>query len=199
MDRFLENSRLPAALRREGTIHPDEVTSAGMRIIKQAEREVFKDEIRAVKTGKELPTGSKLQALSPVLDEDGILHCDGSLHSAKCLPWETCYPIILHHNHWITTLIIKDSHEKSFQAGTNQVLAALSVQCWILSAREAVKEWEKGCVQCIRTKAIPAKQIMAPLPELRTRKSLQAFSQTSVDFGGALYLLAWRLGLCTWN
>ena len=35
-----------------------------------------------------------------------------------------------------------------------------------------------------RRKATPAKQIMAPLPELRTRKSLHAFSQTSVDFGG---------------
>ena len=35
-----------------------------------------------------------------------------------------------------------------------------------------------------RRKANPAKQIMAPLPELRTRKSLYAFSQTSVDFGG---------------
>ena len=39
-------------------------------------------------------------------------------------------------------------------------------------------------MQCRRRKTTPAKQIMAPLPELRTRMSLQAFSQTSVDFGG---------------
>ena len=39
-------------------------------------------------------------------------------------------------------------------------------------------------MQCRRRKATPAKQIMAPLPELRTRKYLRAFSQTSVDFGG---------------
>ena len=184
LDRFLENSRLLAALWREGTIQPDEVASAGMRIIKQAQQEVFKEEIRAVKTGKELPSGSKLQALKPVLDEDGILRCDGRLHFAECLPWDAHYPIILPRNHWIMTLIIKDSHEKSFHAGTNQVLAELSVQYWILSAREAVKEREKECMQCRRTKATPAKQIIAPLPELQTRKSLRAFSQTSVDFGG---------------
>ena len=184
VDCFLENSRLPAALRREGTIQPDEVASAGMRITKQAQQEVFKEEIRAVRTGRGLPSGSKLQALKPVLDEEGILRCDGRLRFAECLPWETCYPIILPGNHWITTLIIKDSHEKNFHAGTNQVLAELSVQCWILSAREAVKEWEKECMQCRRTKATPAKQIMAPLPELQTRKSVRAFSQTSVDFGG---------------
>ena len=39
-------------------------------------------------------------------------------------------------------------------------------------------------MQCRRRKATSAKQIMAPLPELRTRKSLRAFSQTSVDFRG---------------
>ena len=39
-------------------------------------------------------------------------------------------------------------------------------------------------MQCRRRKVTPAKQIMAPLPELHTRKSLRAFSQTSVDFGG---------------
>ena len=50
VDRFLENCRLPAAFRREGTIQPDEVASSGMRFIRQAQQEVFKDEIRAVKT-----------------------------------------------------------------------------------------------------------------------------------------------------
>ncbi|XP_068760335.1 uncharacterized protein [Montipora capricornis] len=103
---------------------------------------------------------------------------------ATCLPWETCYPIILPRNHWITTLIIKHAHEQNQHAGTNQVLAQLSVQYWIISAREAIREWERECMQCRRRKASPAKQIMAPLPELRTRKSLPAFSLISVDFGG---------------
>jgi len=39
-------------------------------------------------------------------------------------------------------------------------------------------------MQCRRRKASPTKQIMAPLPELRTRKSLRASSHISVDFGG---------------
>lgn len=94
------------------------------------------------------------------------------------------YSIILPRSHWVTTLIIKQAHEQTQHAGTNQVLAQLSVQCWIISAREAIKEWEKECMQCRRRKATPAQKIMAPLPELRTRKSLRAFSQTSVDFGG---------------
>jgi len=84
-----------------------------MRYIRQAQREVFAEEIRAVKARKELPSGSKLLPLRPVLDEDGVLRCDGRLRYADCLPWETRYPIILPRNHWITILIIKHAHEQN--------------------------------------------------------------------------------------
>ena len=89
-----------------------------------------------------------------------------------------------HRSHCVTKLIVKHAHEQDHHAGTNQVLAQLSAQYWIISAREAIREWEIECMQCRRRKASPSKQIMAPLPELRTRKSLRAFSHISVDFGG---------------
>ncbi|PFX14129.1 hypothetical protein AWC38_SpisGene21740 [Stylophora pistillata] len=146
--------------------------------------EVFKEEMWAVKIGRKLPSTSKMQPLKPVLDEDGVLRCDGRPRYAEYLPWETRYPIILPRNHWVTTHIIKQAHEQTRHAGSNQVLAQLSVLYSIISAREAIKEWEKDCMQCRRRKGTPAEQIMAPLPELRTRKSLRALSQTSVDFGG---------------
>ena len=118
------------------------------------------------------------------MSEDGILRCDGRLRYAEYLPWEIRYPIILPRSHWVTTLIIKQAHEQSEHGGTNQVLAQLSVQYWIISAREAIKQWERECMQCRRRKAKPARQIMVPLPKLRNQKSLRAFSQTSLDFGG---------------
>ena len=148
VDRFIENCRLPVALRREGSLLTDEVFSAGMRFIRQALEEVFKEEIRTVRAERELPSASKLQLLRPVLDEDGILRCHGRLCYAECLPWETRYPIILPHSHWVTTLIIKQAHKQTQHAGTNQVLAQLSVQYWIISAKEAIKEWERECMQC---------------------------------------------------
>ena len=85
---------------------PDEVVTSEMRYIRQAQQEVFAERIRAVKAGKLLP-------LRPVLDEDGVLRCDGRLCYADCLPWETRYPIILPRNHWITMLIIKHAHEQN--------------------------------------------------------------------------------------
>ena len=94
-DRFLENCRLPTTLRREGALKPDELTAVGMRYIRQAQQDVFAEEIRALKAGREIPGGSKLLPLRPVLDEEGVLRCDGRLRYAECLPWETRYPIIL--------------------------------------------------------------------------------------------------------
>ena len=147
-------------------------------------RESFSDEIHALKAGRQLQNGSKLLPLKPILDDDGLLGCDGQLQFADCLPWETRFPVILPRKHWVTTLIVKNAHEQCQHGGTNQVLSQISIRYWIISGREVIREWERECMLCRRRKASPASQIMAPLPELRTRLSLCAFSQTSVDFGG---------------
>ena len=184
VNRFVDNCRLPPNLRRKGPIEPEEISTAGRRFIILAQQEAFKEEIRALRAETELPSGSKLLPLRPKADEDGVLRCDGRLCYADSLPWEARYPIILLRSHWVTKLIIKDTHEQNLHGGTNQVLAQLSARYWIISAREAIRGWERECMHCRRRKATPAKQVMAPLPELRTRKSLRAFNQTSVDFGG---------------
>ena len=82
-------------------------------------------------------------------------------------------------------VIIKHYHEKGFHvAGTNQTLADLSSKYWIVSGREAVREWENQCMECRRRKGKPVSQIMSPLLEIRLRKPLKAFAQVAVDFGG---------------
>ena len=185
--RFIENCRSPLTLRKKGTLRPEEIATSEMQLIRLAQQEEFQEEIHALKSGRELPGKSKLLPLKPMLDEEGMLRCDGRLTNADCLPWDTRHPIILSRNHQTTKLIIKDSHEKSQHGGTNQVLAQLSSRYWIVSAREAIREWEKECMVCRRREVTPAKQVMAPLPGLRTQKFLRAFSQTSVDFDGPFY------------
>ncbi|PFX12663.1 hypothetical protein AWC38_SpisGene23339 [Stylophora pistillata] len=44
-----------------------------VEIRRQAQEEVFKEEMRAVKAGRELPSTSKMQPLKPVLDEEEVL------------------------------------------------------------------------------------------------------------------------------
>ena len=48
------------------------------------------------------------------------------------------------------------------------------------------------CNECRRRKAKAAKQIMAPLPQIRLRLSLRPFAQTAVDFGGPFVTIQGR-------
>ena len=153
VNRFVDNCRLPPNLRTKGPIEPEEISTAGRRFIILAQQEAFKEEIRALRAETELPSGSKLLPLRPKADEDGVLRCDGRLCYAESLPREARYPIILPRSHWVTKLIIKDTHEQNLHGGTNQVLAQLSARYWIISAREAIRGWERECMHCRRRKA----------------------------------------------
>lgn len=99
VNRFLVNCGLPSTLCKKGALRPEEIVTSEMHLIRLARR-------------------SKLWPLKPILDEGGILKCDGRLRNADSLPWEIHHPIILPRNHQITKLIIKDSHEKNQHGGT---------------------------------------------------------------------------------
>ena len=93
----------------------------------------------------------------------------------------------------MTKLIVKHYHEKGKHAsGTNQTLAASSTRFWIKTGREKIRKREKKCNVCRRRKAKAAKQVMAPLPQIRLRLSLRVFAQTAVDFGGPFITIQGR-------
>ena len=53
-----------------------------------------------------------------------------------------------------------------------------------MQGREEIREWEHQCYECRRRKAKAGNQIMAPLPKIRLKMPLHAFSTSAVDFGG---------------
>ena len=135
--RFLDNCRLPKARRTTSELTPEEIADAEVQLIKAAQRESFKEEYSALSSLKELPRNSKLLALKPTLDEDGLLRSDSRLVNADYLPYDTRFPIILPRKNWITKLIVKAFHEKgNHRLGTNQTLSSLSTRFWIMQARE---------------------------------------------------------------
>ena len=134
---------------------------------------------------KELPRHSKLLALKPKLDEEGLIRSDGRLVNAEYLPYDTRFPIILPRKNWVTKLIVKAHHEKgNHRLGTNQTLSSLSTRFWIMQGREEIREYERECYGCRRSKVMPAKQIMAPLPKIRLKLPLRAFGRVAVDYAG---------------
>jgi len=107
---------------------------------------------------------------------------DGGLTYAEFLPYDVRYPIILPRKHWVIKLIVKHHHTlRNHNSGTNLTLSSLCTRFWIISAREAIIEWEKECMMCRRHKAKAAQQIMAPLPAKRFSTSLRAFTKNAVD------------------
>ena len=180
--RFITNCR--SKIRITGALSPEETRKAEVYFIKLAQIEDFPEEIASLKAGRKLPSTSKLLPLNPCLDEDGLVRCNSRLQFAECLSWESRFPIVLPRRNAVTLLIVRDAHIQCKHGGTNQVLAQLSTKYWIMSAREAIREWERECATCKRNKAKPASQIMAPLSQLRIQQSRRAFNQTSVDFAG---------------
>ncbi|XP_068757963.1 uncharacterized protein [Montipora capricornis] len=185
VSRFLDNCCLSKEQRITGELTVDEIRNAENQIIAQAQQQAFPDEYRMLAQGKNLPPSSKLLQLRPVFDEDELVRCDERLRYTEFVPHDTRFPIILPRRHWVTTLIVKHYHEKGYHAsGTNQTLADLSSRFWIIAAREEILAWEKNCMECRRRKAKPASQVMAPLPRIKVKEPLRAFSRIAVDFAG---------------
>ena len=114
------------------------------------------------------------------------MRCDSRLKYAEFLSLDAHFQIILPRKHHVTKLIVKQYHEEGNHAtGTNQTIAALSTRFWLIAGHEEIREWEKDCNECRRRKAKAAKQIMAPLPQIRLQLSLRPFAQTAVDFAGS--------------
>ena len=193
INRFVGNCQRKGTGRISRELTVDELQQAEIQLIKQTQRAEFPEEWKSLAQGRPLPASSKLLGLKPKLDDDGLVRSDGRLKNARFLSYDVRYPVILPRKCWLTKLIIKDAHEKGNHAfGTNQTLATLSARYWIISAREAIREWERECAECRRRKARAAQQIMAPLPLARLQTSLKAFTRTAVDFGGPFITIQGR-------
>ena len=182
--RFITNCLSTAEHRTTGEITPEEFRDAELSIIQLAQRQAFRDEIGLLDVRRPVRPDSKIASLNPTLDEDNVLRAQTRLEFAE-VNFETRHPIILPRRNWVTTLIVKKHHEQLHHVGgTNHTLAALSSRFWIVSAREAIREWERECNHCRRLKARAGEQIMAPLPPNRAQPSLRAFAKSSIDYAG---------------
>ena len=182
--RFVYNCRF-GNQRSTGPLSSDEIRDAETSIIRQVQASSFREEYEALLNQRPLPTHSKLASLNPRLDEDYVLRSQGRLQLADTLSFDAKHPILLPRHSRVTTLIVKKFHEELHHVGgTNQTLASLSSRFWIISAHEAIREWERECNRCRRVKVRAGEQIMAPLPVTRITSSLRAFARSSVDYAG---------------
>ena len=80
--RFVQNCQLPSAQRVTGELTLHELTESEERILKSVQEAEFSTELNALQKRKQVPKSSNLLPLTPTLDENGLVRCQGRLDQA---------------------------------------------------------------------------------------------------------------------
>ena len=151
---------------------------------KQAEILWVKSAQRSFATNKNLTKQFNL-----FKDEHGVLRCGGRLANAE-VPFETKYPILIPRSHYLSTLIVKQAHERVLHDGVKETLTEVRSKFWIPSGRSFTRKIIHACVTCRKFEGLPFKTPQPPpLPKCRVKEA-PAFSFTGVDFAGPLLIRA---------
>lgn len=158
---------------------------AEVTLLQQSQQESFPLDLEQLRAGKILSHNSRLKALAPELDsETQLIRVGGRLRHSPYLEQDTVHPIVLDPKHPITQLIIKSYDAKLHHPGYERVFAELRRKYWILRGREAVKRFQRSCVECQKWRKNPEIPKMADLPPARLRLFRPAFYSTGMDCFG---------------
>ncbi|XP_036340886.1 uncharacterized protein LOC118750268 [Rhagoletis pomonella] len=154
-------------------------------ICRQAQNEVYGNEINTLRANKCLPTSSPLFQLTPKLDPDGILRINGRIDAAYCLPECTRRPIIIPQRHRLASLVL---HRKNHHQNNRLTINEMRQRFWVPHAHAVLKAVIKGCPVCVRQSAKPTTSLMGQLPRDRLTPYVRPFSYTGIDYCGPFFV-----------
>jgi hypothetical protein len=134
----------------------------------------------------------RLDRLSPIQDENGVLRIAGRLDHAGDIAVSTRNPVILDGNPKYVELMVQHHHRKANHQGVETVINQLRERFWILKCRRTVKKQFANCFVCKRRKAKPAQPMMGQLPDVRFAHHKKPFTNTGVDFFGPFFVTVGR-------
>ena len=147
---------------------------------------------------KHMKKKSSLRKLDPVMRSDGVL-CVGGRIRRTDMPREVTNPVILPKTGHVTTLIIRQCHEKTGHAGREMTLGEIRPQgYWILHGRSAVSSYIIRCVQCRKLRGPCGGQKMSDLPVERLEPSAP-FTFCGVDCFGPFFVRERRSQVKRWG
>ncbi|CAB3995911.1 PREDICTED: uncharacterized protein LOC106817579 [Paramuricea clavata] len=120
-------------------------------------------------------------------DENGTVRCKGRLSNSN-LPYSAKYPILLDTAHYLTTLIVRDCHERVMHGGVKATLTELRSKFWLVRGRNFVRKLLFNCVTCKKQDGRAYKALNSPpLPEFRVKEA-PPFTYVGLDYVGPLYV-----------
>lgn len=185
VQRFVNNCRRLQQQRELGELSAAELQSTEEKIIKETQCAEFREEIEALKQSQPLPRKSSILPFTPMMI-NGILRSNTRLRHSSDLSPDVKFPIILPKKNHVTALIVKYYHEsEGHRMGVNFTINHLREKYLVIHVRQEVKRASKECRECARHFQVhPAKQQMAPLPQIRLEKTSRPFENCAVDFAG---------------
>ncbi|XP_063727411.1 uncharacterized protein LOC134854961 [Symsagittifera roscoffensis] len=153
-------------------------------IFKQTQRDSFKPEVNALTQNKRINTTSRIQHLSPFLDEDGLLRARGSLEKSQ-LDYCIKHPIILDGNNPAVHLFIGQTLKYNQHSPRQLSKNILQNEYWNLCVRAHIDKIMKNCYDCRRQQATGLQPELASLPAFRFPEDKPfPFQQTGLDLFG---------------
>ena len=120
-------------------------------------------------------------------ERSGIIRCGGRLSNAN-INSDRKYPILLPHQSYFTTLLIRHAHQTMVHYGVGSTMTFLREKYWITSMRSTVKKVLHRCRVCKKVAGRAyLTPVAPPLPDFRLN-DLKAFQSTAVDFTAHLYV-----------
>nr|XP_054757838.1 uncharacterized protein LOC129263947 [Lytechinus pictus] len=139
---------------------------AKLSIIQMVQKEAYAEELHSLTHHKPVRSTSKIHALDPFVDENGVLRVGGRLQK---LSMGISHPIILPKQSPVTEALVRHIHQKVHHQGRGVTQNELRAQgYWIVSGSKVVAELVRNCVTCRRLRRPEEVQKMADLPEERT-------------------------------
>uniref|UniRef100_A0A5S6R617 Integrase catalytic domain-containing protein n=1 Tax=Trichuris muris TaxID=70415 RepID=A0A5S6R617_TRIMR len=170
---------------KRGPLNADELKAAKLVCFKSEQRTHFNREIEALSRGDQVPACSKVAALRPYLDCQGVMRVGGRLQRAE-LPNTLQHPVVTSPDGTLLRQMIWERHLDLMHAGSERVLAGLIADVWILSGRRCVRSVLRGCLYCRCLTEKPTFPQMADLPLERVDLKNPAFSNVGIDFFGPM-------------
>ena len=133
-----------------------------------------------------MSSNSPIMALTPFMDEHGLLRVGGRL-SHSHLDHSQIHPVILHGKSTLCYRLMDYKHVSLGHCGPSLMLSSVGSQVYILGAKRLARAIYRSCVVCRRVAAKTPHQLMGQLPSLRLTPS-PPFSTCGIDYAGPFLL-----------
>ena len=181
--RFVYNAGNPGQRRGLPDLSGEEIAAARDVLFRQAQREAFPDEMKALEQGRDVSVTSPIRSLTPFLS-DGVLRVRGRLQFSD-LCFEEKHPVIVPKGH-LAVLLVRERHVLLKHAGVAALITAVRATEWVVGLRSIARRVVRFCVVCRRHDSRVCCEPAAPLPSDRVTRA-PPFSVTGVDFAGPIF------------